>query len=177
LRYIVSERRSGANSPNHRKENIMLRQSTANSYPYQLGEAARAASRQVWLAGLGATVVTRDWVQGEASHVFKTLVKQGAAVESRAIRFVGDQIETSVTRANVAWKHTRRTVESTVKRAATTAVNLAQQVLPRSLPKIELPKSISRSAKPAAPARRAKKQSNVRVVKAAKAVKRTTKRG
>ncbi len=155
----------------------MLKQSTANFHPYQLGEAARAASRQMWLASLGATVVTRDWVQGEASQVFKALVKQGTVVESRAIRFVGDRIETSLTRANVAWKHTRRTVESTVKQAATTAVNLAQQVLPRSLPAIELPKSMTRSAKPAAPARRAKKQIKGRVPKAVKSARRATKRG
>ncbi len=155
----------------------MLKQSTANFDPYQMGEAARAASRQVWLASLGATVATRDWVQGEASHVFKALVKQGTAVESRAIRFVGNRIETSMTRANVAWKHTRRTVESTVKRAAITAVNLAQQVLPKSLPKIELPKSISRTAVPAAKATRAQKQSRARATKSARTTKRATKRG
>ena len=107
--------------------------------PNRLSEAAMVASRQMWLASLGAAVVTRDWVQTEAGDVFKTLVKEGTVVESRAIRFVGDRIETSVSMANTVWKETRRTVESTVKQAADTAVSFAQQVLPRSLPKFELP--------------------------------------
>jgi len=154
----------------------MYKQTPANFHPSQFGEAALAASRQMWLAGLGATAVTRDWVRSEARPVFKTLVKQGTAVESRAIRFVGDRIETSVTRANIAWKQTRRTVEATVKQAATTAVNFAQQVLPISLPKMELPKILAKAAKPATPVKRAKKTVKARTTKAAKKAKRTTKR-
>ena len=110
--------------------------------PNRLGEAAINASRQMWLASLGAAVVTRDWVQTEAGGVFKTLVKEGTVVESRAIRFVGDRIESSVSLANSVWKETRKTVESTVKQATDAAVNIAQQVqqaLPRSLPAFELP--------------------------------------
>jgi len=107
--------------------------------PNRIGEAAIHASRQMWLASLGAAVVTRDWVQSEAGGAFKTLVKEGTVIESRAIRFVGDRIETSVSFANSVWKETRKTVESTVKQAADTAVNIAQQVLPRSLPAFELP--------------------------------------
>ena len=110
-----------------------------NLQPNRLGEAAIAASRQMWLASLGAAVVTRDWVKGEAGDMFKTLVKEGTVVESRAFRFVGDRIETSVSIANTVWKETRKTVESTVKQAADTAVGIAQQVLPKSLPKFELP--------------------------------------
>src|SRR6266540_5851163 len=90
-------------------------------------ETALAAPRQMWLAGLGAAVVTRDWVQNEASPVFKSLVKHGTTVESRAIRFVGDRIETSMTRANSMWRKTRSTVEGTVKVYADQAVALAQQ--------------------------------------------------
>jgi hypothetical protein len=63
--------------------------------PNRISGAAINASRQMWLAGLGAAVVTRDWVQSEAGGVFKALVKEGTVVESRAIRFVGDRIETS----------------------------------------------------------------------------------
>ena len=84
------------------------------------GEAALAASRKVWLAGLGATAVTRDWVESKGGHFFRTLVKQGAVVESRAIRYLGDQVETSLTQADTMWRNTRRTVEATVKQAATT---------------------------------------------------------
>ncbi len=68
---------------------------TLHLQPNRISEAAMNASRQMWLASLGAAVVTRDWVQSEAGDVFKTLVKEGTVVESRAIRFVGDRIETS----------------------------------------------------------------------------------
>ena len=54
----------------------------------RVGDTVFAASRQVWLAGLGAAVVTRDWAEKEAAGVFRTLVTEGAAVESRAIRLV-----------------------------------------------------------------------------------------
>jgi len=118
--------------------------------PNRLGEAAINASRQVWLASLGAAVVTRDWMQTEAGDVFKTLVKEGTVVESRAIRFVGDRIENSVSFANSVWKETRKTVESTVKQAADAAVSIAQQVqqaLPVSLPAFAIP-GAAKSAKP-----------------------------
>ena len=78
-------------------------------------------------------------MQTEAGGVFKSLVKEGSVVESQAVRFVGDRLETSFSMANSVWKETRRTVESTVKQAADAAVTFAQQVLPRSLPAFELP--------------------------------------
>jgi hypothetical protein len=78
--------------------------------------------------------------------MFKTLVKEGTVVESRAIRFVGDRIENSVSFANSVWKETRKNVESTVKQAADAAVSIAQRVLPRSLPAFELP-GTAKSAK------------------------------
>jgi hypothetical protein len=155
---------------------VMQKQFATNFRAYEFGEAALAASRQVWLAGLGATVVTRDWVQSEAGHVFKTLVKEGAVVESRAIRFFGDQFETSLARANTAWKQTRRTVESTVKQAATSVVDYAQQALPKSLPKIELRKLLAPTTAPAPTAKRAKKAVKARAAKPAGKAKRTTAR-
>ena len=150
----------------------MLKQATNNFQPNHMTEAAYAASRQVWLAGLGVAVVARDWVQHESGHVFKSLVKEGTAVESRAIRFVGDRIETSMTRANTVWRRTRRTVESTVKQAAETAVNIAQQVLPKSLPKIELPGLAPKRKAPAVKAKRAKRVVRTGKAKVAKVVKR-----
>ena len=144
--------------------------------PNRFGEAAVNASRQVWLASLGAAVVTRDWVQTEAGSKFKALVREGSVVESQAVRFVGDRLETSIAMANTVWKETRRTVESTVKQVADATVNFAQQVLPRTLPGFELPvkakrrKTVSRTAKPvkravkAAPkaAKRARKSASKR---------------
>ena len=151
----------------------MQKQSLAVLKPYPFGEAALVASRKVWLAGLGATVVTRDWVQNEAGRVFRTLVREGTVVESRAIRFVGDQVESSLTRANATWRRTRRTVEATVKQAATSVVDYAQQVMPKSLPKFELPKAFVPAAKPA-PARRVRKSGarTARPVKKAKRARR-----
>ena len=93
--------------------------------PY--GDAVLAASRQVWLASLGAAVVSREWAQAEAGNVFRTLVKEGTAVESKAIRIVGEGLEVSFTRANAVWRQTRSTVESTVRQLAETAVTLAQK--------------------------------------------------
>lgn len=127
----------------------MIKNST-QFQPQRLSAAAMHASRQMWLASLGAAVVTRDWVQTEAGGMFKTLVREGTVVESRAIRFVGDRIETSVSLANSVWKETRRTVQSTVKHAADTAVTIAQQVMPRALPAFELPgtaKPVAKRAK------------------------------
>ncbi len=148
--------------------------SSQNLQPNRLGDAAIAASRQVWLASLGAAVVTRDWVQSEAGDMFKALVKEGVVVESQAFRFVGNRIESSFSVANSVWKETRRTVESTVKQAADAAVSFAQQALPRSLPAFELPtapkarKRVAKSAKRAKSPKRAK-----RAVKIARKAKRT----
>ena len=97
----------------------------------RVGDNVFAASRQVWLAGLGAAVVARDWAEKEASGVFRTLVKEGTAVESRAIRLVGDQVESSVTKANVVLKRTRATIETVVRAYTDTAVGIVRQSIPR----------------------------------------------
>jgi len=134
---------------------------------------AALAPRQVWLAGLGAAVVTRDWVQNEASPVFKSLVKHGTTVESRAIRLVGDRFETSMTRANTLWRKTRSTVEHTVRVYADKAVTLAQQALPKSLPEIELP--FMKAPVKAVHAKRAMKTPRGRAATAARKTKRAAK--
>ena len=153
----------------------MLKQST-NFYPRQIGESALAASRQVWLAGLGATAVTREWVQGEAGHVFKRLVKEGNVVEANAVRVINERIGPSIARANTAWRQTRRTVETTVKQAAAAAVDYAERVLPMSLPKIEL-KRVTKpvAAKPVAAAKRRAKALRARTTKTVRKVRRAAK--
>jgi hypothetical protein len=154
----------------------MQKQISTGFYSSPLSEAALAASRKVWLAGLGASVVTRDWVGAEGGQMFRTLVKQGTAVESRAIRFLGKKVETSLTQANTMWSTTRRTVEASVKQAAASMVDYAQQVLPKSLPKIELPKAFAPAVKAKAPAKRTRKIVKTRASRVAKKAKRTTKR-
>jgi hypothetical protein len=155
----------------------MLKQTTTNFTPFQFGEEALAASRKVWLASLGAAAVTRDWMQTEATKTFKTLVKEGTVVESRAVTFVGDQIEVSMTRANRLWKQTRSTVETTVKQAADAAVTLANNAIPKSLPRIELPglTKPARAKKPAAKVARAKKAVKKSAAKVTRKAKRTVK--
>ncbi len=100
----------------------------------RIGDVVFAASRQVWLAGLGAAVLTRDWAEKEATNVFRKLVNEGTVVESRAIRLVGDQVGSSVAKANSVWTQTRATVETVVRNYADTAVAVVKRTLPRPLP-------------------------------------------
>jgi len=148
---------------------------TINTRAGTVGDAFLAASRQAWLAGLGAAVVTRDWAQNEAGTVLRTLVKEGTAVESRAIRIVGDQVETSFAKANALWKQARDTVTFTVKEYADTAVALVKQTLPGTSPKrvTAVRKAVrSRKAVRVAKAKTAKTRSTRVVKKVKRAAKR-----
>lgn len=134
------------------------------------GETLLAASRQVWLAGLGAAVVTRDWAQNEAGALFRTLVREGTAVESRTFRLVGERVESSISMANDLWRQTRASVTQSVKHAADAATTLVREKLPARLPKVELPAAFrAKEVKP-------RKAKTVRGKRVAKAVKRTAKR-
>jgi hypothetical protein len=145
-----------------------------------VSDAVLNASRQVWLASLGAAVVTRDWAQSEAGAAFRTLVKEGTAVESRTIRLVGDRIEDSFAVASSFWNQARSTVRATVKQAADTAVTLVQNNLPKSMPKVKLPAMLT-PAVTAKPGKRAKRttpatKAKTRATKAVKRSKRTVKK-
>lgn len=133
-----------------------------------LGEAVFNAPRQLWLAGLGAAVMTRDWAQNEARPVFLRFVKEGTMVESKAIRFFGDRVETSFAKANSVWKSTRANVTTVVREAADNAVALVRQTLPRTLPKFERP--VAPQAK--APVRKAKRAAKTAVRKLKRRAKR-----
>ena len=138
------------------------------------GEALFAASRQVWLASLGAAVVTREWAQNEASALFRTLVKEGTAVESRTFRKVGERLEGSFSMANDLWRSARGTVTQSVKQAADTATTLVRETLPARLPKVAIP-AIFRAPAPkrtVRTTRKAKPRATAR-----KRAKRATKRG
>ena len=145
-----------------------------------VGDAVLHASRQVWLASLGAAVVSREWAQAEAGNVFRTLVKEGTAVESKTIRMVGDRLENSFATANSLWKQARTTVQSTVRQAADTAVTIVQNNLPKSLPKVTLPAMLAptkaRTAAKKAAKKRATKAKRAAKARTAPAVKRA-KRG
>lgn len=122
------------------------------------------ASRKVWLAGLGAAVVTRDWAQTEGPAVFRNLVKEGTLIESRTIRIVGDRLEGTISRANRFLRRARNSVQSTVKQAADSAVTLVSS----NLPNVKLPAMFAQPTPKAKPsAKRARKARAVKAVKPA----------
>jgi len=132
-------------------------------------DRVRFASRQVWLAGLGAAVVTREWAGKEAGKVFGTLVHEGAVVESRALRIVGHRVEDSVSRASALIGRARTTLRSAVNDYAAPALTRVR----KSLASIEMPTRFAAAAsRPAATPRR-KAAKRVQAVKRATAVKRT----
>jgi hypothetical protein len=131
-----------------------------------LGDTVRAASRQVWLAGLGAVVVTREWAGKEAGNVFRTLVREGTAVESRTIRLVGDRLDTSMTRANALWREARSTIEGAVKGYADTAATLVRRTLPL----------IGSSTKSGVPRAKPVKSSRAKASKRAQSARRASRR-
>src|SRR5207237_5017650 len=90
------------------KEQMMQKQSMNDMNNSRLADAALAASRQVWLAGLGAASVTRDWAKNEAGNTLRALIKEGSIVETQAIRVLGSGIETSLATAGSIWTRTRQ---------------------------------------------------------------------
>ena len=96
----------------------------------RFADAAIAASRQVWLAGLGAAMVTRDWARNDASHVFRALVKEGASVESQAKRVIGKQLDLSIAAATNVMTKARVTAITTVNGLVNTAVSALPKLKP-----------------------------------------------
>jgi hypothetical protein len=134
----------------------------------RIGNPMLNASRQVWLAGLGAAVVTRDWAQSEAGNVFRSLVKEGTIVESRTIRMVGSRIESTFNVANTVWNRAR----SVARKTAGNAVTLVQS----NLPNVKLPAMFVAPAKAPAKKRAVKRTSAAKPVKRVRRAKaRTTK--
>jgi hypothetical protein len=92
----------------------------------------------------------------------------GQALEGYVIypRFLGDRVESSVVTANVVWKKTRASVETTVRSYADTAVAIVRHSLPKIVQKA-----------PAAPKAKAVRARRSKAVKRAKhAAKAKTKR-
>ena len=105
----------------------MQKQTISDMNASRLADAAFAASRQVWLAGLGAAAVTRHWARNEAGNTFRALIKEGSAVETQAIRVLGSGVETSLATANSIWTRTRDQLRATV----TTLADTAAAAMPR----------------------------------------------
>ena len=128
----------------------MLKQAAANLNATRVADAALAASRQVWLAGLGAATVSRQWARNDAGHVFRTLVKEGSAMETRALRVIGKQIDSSLAVATSTWNKARHTALTTVNGLVDTAA--------AALPRLKAPVVALRkvAVKPGKTASRAK---------------------
>jgi hypothetical protein len=92
----------------------MLKTAAGNFNAARVADAAWAASRQIWLAGLGAATVTRQWAASDAGQVFRSLIKEGEVVEGRARRVIGKQVGNSLALANSAWNTARHTAVTTV---------------------------------------------------------------
>lgn len=92
--------------------------------------AVLAAPRHLWLATLGAAAVTREWAERDAAAMFRSLVKEGSAVESRALSEVGNRIGTSVKRANALARSARSGVKSSVESLASAASTFVRTKLP-----------------------------------------------
>jgi hypothetical protein len=92
--------------------------------------AMLAAPRHIWLATLGAAAVTREWAERDAAAMFRSLVKEGSVVESRALNHVGKRIGTSVKRANALARSARSGVKASVESLASAASTFVRTKLP-----------------------------------------------
>ena len=131
----------------------MLKTAAGNFNAARWTDAALGASRQVWLAGLGAATVTRQWAKNDAGQVFRSLVKEGEVMEGRARRVIGKQVGNSLALAVGAWNSARHT--------ALTTVNGLVDATAAALPRLRTPQAVKPVAKTAkrspAKARKARK--------------------
>jgi hypothetical protein len=126
----------------------MLRATAGNFNVVRMTDVALSAPRQMWLAGLGAATVTRQWAAKDAVPMFRSLIREGEVVEGRARRLIGKQVGNSIAIATAAWNTARDT--------ARTTVNGLVDALPklRAAAKASAPKSTRRSPAKARKSRR-----------------------
>lgn len=146
----------------------MQKQANFGIYSNPVADAALAASRQVWLAGLGAAAYTREWARSEAGKTFRALVKEGSAVESQAIRVLSKRVQNSVATATSLLRQTRATVMST---AGTLAQNASDALTTFKAPvtKRGAPAKARKAAK--ASAKRAARSTRRRIKHTARAAR------
>ena len=89
-----------------------------------------AAPRHLWLATLGAAAVTREWAERDAAAMFRSLIKEGTVVESRAINLVSHRIGSSMKRANALARDARSGVKSSVESLANAASTFVRTKVP-----------------------------------------------
>ena len=105
-----------------------------------LAESALFASRQAWLAGLGAASMSREWVRHEAGNTFRALVRKGSAVEKNAMEVIGGRVESSVATAASLWRIARATALATANRLAESASS--------AMPSVRIPAFAATAAAP-----------------------------
>ena len=125
----------------------MLKVAASNFNAARVADTALAAPRQLWLAGLGAATLTRQWASNDAGEMFRSLVKEGAVVEGRAKRVIGRQIDNSIALATSAWNSARHTALKTVNGLVDTAAS--------ALPGLR-PSAVAKPGKPVAKSKRPK---------------------
>jgi hypothetical protein len=150
------------------KEQTMQKQTMNEMNAGRLADAALAASRQVWLAGLGAASVTSHWARNDAGKTLRALIKHGSAVETQAIRVFGNGVETSIATASSIWSRAREQLRSTVTTFADTAA--------AALPQLRASVKVSRRAPVAKPRKAAKARVSTRAKHVARRVKHTAKK-
>ena len=138
----------------------MLKQTAERLNAGRFADAAIATSRRVWLAGLGAAMVTRDWARNDAGHVFHALVKEGASVESQAKRVIGKQLDLSIAAATNLMTRARANALTTVNGLVDAAASALPKLKPYVVAKPFAPgKSKSVKRRIARKARRGKRAS------------------
>jgi hypothetical protein len=138
------------------KEHLVSKQASFNRnmvVASALAESALFASRQAWLAGLGAASISREWARHEAGNTFRALVRKGSAVEKNAIHVIGGRVDSSVATAASLWRVARATALATANRLAETASS--------TLPSIRIPAFAATVAAP-----KPRKHATTRAVKA-----------
>ena len=135
----------------------------SNTIRYGNPAAVLAAPRQIWLATLGAAAVTREWAEKEAGTLFRTLVREGSAAETHAIRYIGSRVDTSMKAANAFARVTRKGIDASVASLARAASRLRTR-LPSVRARIDVDSAPARKSA----AQAARRVKNVRTVRAVK---------
>lgn len=130
-----------------------------------------AAPRHLWLATLGAAAVTREWAERDAAAMFRSLIKEGTVVESRAINLVSHRIGSSMKRANALARDARSGVKSSVESLANAASTFVRTKVPTVRARFEVAsagtkrKSAAKTAKRAATGRKTRRVTKARAGK------------
>ena len=118
-----------------------------------------------------AAAVTREWAERDAAAMFRSLIKEGTVVESRAINLVSHRIGSSMKRANALARDARSGVKSSVESLANAASTFVRTKVPTVRARFEVEsagtkrKSAAKTAKRAATGRQTRRVTKARAGK------------